>query len=340
MSKTPVWFDADMGADDVLAILMALGSCQFKPLGLSTVFGNVSGDKALNNAAELLTAFGRDDIPLFKGADKPLVGSCPFGDDAYGDDGFGGIRLTNKESIVKIDSKPAHLGLINAVLSQNEKVTVFGTGPVTNLAKAIDFLENNPQMLAEFKDKIKLVLMSGALGPGPFPNPPGRIGNITLHAEFNAHMDPYALSKVLGAKFDTHIVTMDATQHTSLTKARQDLMRQEIGDELSKKLISMIRIVEELDTTKFGSNGPFIHDPQVVSYALNPEDFEARNRNVSIQIDPPEGFDPTSRHGRYDRMLSMNVNPPKLVTGIYASPDKIFAGIVSGIKNMAPEYQP
>ena len=54
--------------------------------------------------------------------------------------------------------------------------------------------------------------MGGALNPGPFPNPAGRRGNITLHAEFNAIQDSFALERILKSGMPITFVTMDATQ--------------------------------------------------------------------------------------------------------------------------------
>ena len=54
MSKIPVFFDCDPGADDILALLLACNMPQLDVVGISTLCGNVEGDKTFINAKKLL----------------------------------------------------------------------------------------------------------------------------------------------------------------------------------------------------------------------------------------------------------------------------------------------
>ena len=60
--------------DDAIAILLALASPQADVLGLTTVGGNVGRARATRNALALLQAAGRADVPVARGAARPLTG--------------------------------------------------------------------------------------------------------------------------------------------------------------------------------------------------------------------------------------------------------------------------
>ncbi|MEL6718001.1 MAG: nucleoside hydrolase, partial [Bacteroidota bacterium] len=84
--------DTDPGVDDAMAIEFTLNSPELELLGLTTIFGNVDVELATVNALRLLDLAGRSDIPVAKGASKPLVddflGGAQF---VHGDDGQGNV---------------------------------------------------------------------------------------------------------------------------------------------------------------------------------------------------------------------------------------------------------
>ncbi len=330
-----------MGSDDRLAILMALGSGQFRPLGLSTVYGNVSVQTATANACELFTAFGLTEIPVYAGAHEPLNGILPIGDNAYGADGAGGVKLIGADQ-VRISPTPApngaHKELLNAVLSQSGQVTVFATGPLTNIARIVQALASDPASFDAFRKKTKFIIMGGSQKPGPFPNPAHRTGNITEYAEFNMHMDPLAAQVVFDSGLECHLVAMDATQHLDFSPARQSLLKDRIAGVLGGKLVDMIRIVEPLDMEKYGTQGSFMHDPQVVVYAMKPEIYKTIACDIFIEADnPPEGWDPQSRYGKMTILPKEN-GRVTFTSGITASADEVFALILNNIQKMAQYY--
>ena len=64
--------DTDPGIDDALAILLALKSGRFRVHTMTTVAGNSPIEDTTANAEFLLALAGRDHIPLYSGARKPL----------------------------------------------------------------------------------------------------------------------------------------------------------------------------------------------------------------------------------------------------------------------------
>ena len=55
--------DTDPGADDVLALIMALNSSELEILALTTVEGNARLEHTTANALRLLDYMGRGEIP-------------------------------------------------------------------------------------------------------------------------------------------------------------------------------------------------------------------------------------------------------------------------------------
>ena len=68
-----VIFDTDPGVDDAMALFFLLRSPELQLDAVTTVFGNVDTDQATRNALILLDVAGRPDVPVARGADRPLL---------------------------------------------------------------------------------------------------------------------------------------------------------------------------------------------------------------------------------------------------------------------------
>jgi inosine-uridine nucleoside N-ribohydrolase len=73
MKRLPVILDVDLGVDDACAVLLALRSPQLEVLGITTVFGNRQIERTNRNTLAFLEYIGRSDVPVAKGASKPLI---------------------------------------------------------------------------------------------------------------------------------------------------------------------------------------------------------------------------------------------------------------------------
>jgi purine nucleosidase len=67
-----ILLDCDPGIDDALAILLAVNSKEIKIVGISCTHGNNSVEQTTLNTLRLLDYLNLD-IPVAKGAEKPLV---------------------------------------------------------------------------------------------------------------------------------------------------------------------------------------------------------------------------------------------------------------------------
>jgi len=73
MTPTPIILDCDPGHDDAIALLLAIASPEVELIGVTTVAGNQTIDKTTNNALRILELAGRSDIPVYRGANRPVI---------------------------------------------------------------------------------------------------------------------------------------------------------------------------------------------------------------------------------------------------------------------------
>lgn len=102
MDKRKIIIDTDPGIDDALAIAIALFSEKLDVKLITTVAGNVSLEKVTNNALKLLTFFKKD-IPVAKGAEKPLIEELVDASGVHGASGMEGFEFPEpkKRTIIK-----------------------------------------------------------------------------------------------------------------------------------------------------------------------------------------------------------------------------------------------
>ena len=321
----PVIFDGDMGGDDAWAIMMLLAHPdKFRVLGISSVFGNVDLDKSTKNACDLLAFTGYPYIRVYPGSRSPLSGANMLGDNAYGEDGLGGVDLG--ASGVSFQRKHAVEWMGSALERSKGKVTLFVTGPMTNIARV---LRDAPHVAGKIE---RIVAMGGGVAPGPNPDVPGRAGNITEHAEFNFFQDPYAVNVVAESGVRVDLVTMDANHNLDFTASRREKILSIHPDSFGQKVARMLDVVAELDMDKFGLRGPAVHDPNVIVYALHPGLYTGKRGAISVEhgTDAPDVPFHQQRHGKlhFKEDKKGNVN---LITGI-KDPDRVFSLMLASMK--------
>lgn len=92
--KIDLIIDTDPGADDVVALLFAMASPEELNIrALTTVAGNVRLDKTSRNARLAREWAGRDDIPVYAGAPKPLLRTPIYAENIHGKEGISGVTV-------------------------------------------------------------------------------------------------------------------------------------------------------------------------------------------------------------------------------------------------------
>jgi len=96
VKKIPIIIDTDPVVDDTTAIFMCLASKQLDIKGITTVGGNVELQYTSTNAKNIVYLAGRSDIPVLRGAEKPLKRVLETASHIHGIKGMGSLEL--KES--------------------------------------------------------------------------------------------------------------------------------------------------------------------------------------------------------------------------------------------------
>ena len=184
-----------------MAILLAFKSPELEVVGLTTVFGNTNIDATTRNALNLLDLAGRADIPVAKGAGRPMVAAHKgYGEFVHGSDGMGDIGWkTVHNPAQKVDPRPAAQFIVDTVMANPGQITLVPLGPLTNIALA---LQMEPRIAQSAR---RVVLMGGTVV---------KPGNVSPTAEANVANDPHASALVFGAGWDLTMIGLDVTEAT------------------------------------------------------------------------------------------------------------------------------
>lgn len=270
--KRDLIIDTDPGADDVVALLLALASPEeLNVLAITTVAGNVRLDKTSRNARLAREWAGREEVPVYAGAPKPLVRSPIYAENIHGQEGLPGVAV--HEPAKGLAEGNAVDYLISTLRKASpHSITVAMLGPQTNLALA---LIQAPDITQGIKE---VVVMGGAHFNG---------GNITPVAEFNLFADPHAAQVVLASGVKLTYVPLDVTHKILTSEAR--LKQIEALDNQAGKLVGgILNEYVKADMVHYGLPGGPVHDASVIAWLLKPELFTGRE--VNLVIDSREGI--------------------------------------------------
>ncbi|XP_071452151.1 uncharacterized protein [Hetaerina americana] len=181
--------DVDVGNDDAWAIVMAASEHASSELGaeviaLTCVNGNTEVDNVVVNVLKLLKTMGRLDIPVYRGASRPLLHQ-PENDYYYGKDGFGDVVYDDPPKVEDYLKKEHAVNALIRMATENPgEITLVALGPLTNVALAV-------RMDPTFLNKLKRLVVLGGSVRG--------IGNIFPGVEFNFYYDPHAAQIVFNS---------------------------------------------------------------------------------------------------------------------------------------------
>lgn len=196
--KIPVLIDCDPGVDDILALMLAYQSEKLDVRAVTVVAGNVELDRTLPNALKVTSLLGWD-VPVAKGAEKPLCCELITAAEVHGKDGMLGVTIpdTDKQPV----AEPAWDVIWNEAVKSNGELTIIAVGPFTNVALA---LIKHPELPKYVK---RIVIMGGAIFGG----------NTTPAAEFNVLVDPEAAEIMLHSGIPVYLCPLDVTHKAYIT---------------------------------------------------------------------------------------------------------------------------
>ncbi|MEE1866871.1 MULTISPECIES: nucleoside hydrolase [Pseudomonas] len=264
--------DTDPGADDVVALLLAMASPEELNIhAITTVAGNVRLEKTSRNARLAREWGGREDIAIYAGATRPLLRTPIYAADIHGEEGLPGVAVHEPTQGLATGSAIEYLvqTLSNA---EPHSMTVAMLGPQTNLALA---LIQAPEIVQGIKE---VIVMGGAHFNG---------GNITPVAEFNLFADPEAAEVVLSSGVKLTYLPLDVTHRVLTSDARLKQLAA-VDNQAGKRVVGILDAYVRADMQRYGVEGGPVHDASVIAYLIKPALFSGRR--IYMQVDSREGM--------------------------------------------------
>jgi inosine-uridine nucleoside N-ribohydrolase len=268
-TAAPIILDVDTGTDDALALAYAVASPEIDLVAVTTVAGNVDVGRATANSLAVLDWLGASDVPVFRGASRPLVRPHRDASHYHGESGLGSASLPRSNREVRPEKGPA--AIIRMARERPGELTLVAVGPLTNLAIALNVEPRLPELLPS------VVIMGGA-----FHVP----GNVTPAAEFNIYVDPEAAGQVFAAPFSRLVaVGLDVTERVRLTRDDWKAANEQTSLPPAAALLTE---VGRFAFSHLGHDEFALHDPLATAVAVAPELI--RSETAAVVVDT-EGDD-------------------------------------------------
>lgn len=268
VNRQALIIDCDPGVDDAVGLMLAFGAAELELLAITAVGGNVPVEKTARNARMLRQIAGREDVPVFMGADRPLRREPAGAGEFHGAEGLGDLAPFEPDApCAEGHAADALVGLVMARPAGSTALAVMG--PMTNLALA---LRREPALAGRLGP---VAVMGGARSEG---------GNITASAEFNIWADPEAAAEVLASGCDVTLFGLDATHQVRATEARIAAL-EAIGTAKADVAASMMRFSQRIEREIVGWDAPPVHDPCPAAWLLRPELFELAPCRIEVETE-------------------------------------------------------
>ena len=258
--------DTDAGIDDAIALLMALAAPNCEIAAITTVSGNVSVDQVTRNVSVILDAAKASRIPVFVGADRPILGPAMHAEYFHGEDGLGDAGFTSSPR--QPENEHAVTALVRLAREHPGVYTLVAMGPLTNVALALALEPQLPQLLCTS------IIMGGAVRAR---------GNTTAVAEFNTYADPEAAAMVFERGLHPTVLPWETTVETPVPWDTWQRLIQAgpIGRSFVEPMMSHAtrRSRDERKTP-----GILLPDPLAMAVALDPTCGRTYNGHVAVEI--------------------------------------------------------
>ncbi|UQZ83483.1 Pyrimidine-specific ribonucleoside hydrolase RihA [Paenibacillus konkukensis] len=259
--------DVDTGIDDALAIAYAAASPEIEFLGVTTTYGMAPVDCSVRNTLLVLEHL-KCDVPVFRGAEAPLVRTRQYSGTFHGTDGLGNTAVREPERAA------ADMHAVDFIIAQarehGRELTLVTTAPLTNLALAI---RKAPDIVGRIG---RVVTMGGAVATP---------GNASKFAEANIIIDPHAADLVFASELPITLVGLDVTRKTLLRQEEVERWR-----EMNTPCSLLFAEFTEFYMQAYRKYHPYLkgcalHDPLAVGVAVHPELVHTIPMHIKVDLE-------------------------------------------------------
>jgi purine nucleosidase len=242
--------DTDTASDDAVALIMALRAPDVDVRAITIVAGNVPAAQAARNALYTAELCGSD-VPVYPGAEHPLLREYMHAEWFHGKDGLGDHNYPAPRRA----PEPTHaVEAIVETIRANPGITLVTLGPLTNVALA---LARAPEIAANVS---RAVVMGGA---------PCCEGNVTPAAEYNVWVDPEAARVVARSGLPIELVGWHLCRGAAALNPADIEHVRSMGTPLAHFAIECNSTAMAAYWVQTGETGISLPDPVAMSIALD-----------------------------------------------------------------------
>jgi inosine-uridine nucleoside N-ribohydrolase len=260
-----VILDVDPGIDDAVAICLALADPSLDVLAITAVGGNVQPEQATRNVHTIIEQLDPPRWPRLGAASSERMLRV----DArhlFGTDGFCGAHFPVAELH---HQRPSVKVISDEVRGAPGEVTIIATGPLSNIAAALQQQPDLAEMIAH------LVILGGTVG-GP--------GNVTPTAEFNVYCDAEAARDVFRSPVMKTLIPIDVTTRVLFGFDMLERLPGE-GTRTGRFLRSILPGAFRSYRQQLGIEGIHLHDAIAVVAAMHPELFTVEQFHGDVETE-------------------------------------------------------
>src|ERR1700675_285914 len=242
--------DTDTASDDAVALIMALRAPDVRVVAITPVAGNVPVLQSTRNALYTVELCGAN-VPVYTGADKPLLRTYQNATWFHGRDGLGEHNYpAPRQSAANGHAVDAIIEAVEA----NPGIVIVTLAPLTNLALA---LAKKPEIAAKVG---RCVIMGGA---------PCCEGNVTPAAEYNIWVDPEAARIVMRSGLPVELVGWHLSRGNAVVLDTEIAHIESFHTKLAHFAIECNSHARAAYKTQTGEDGISLPDPVAMSIALD-----------------------------------------------------------------------
>ena len=257
-NRIPIIMDVDEGGDDMIAYVVANNSKKYDILGITTVCANYYVEDVGKIWLRFLEYMNYDN-KVYLGENHPLVRQT----EQFTFSHNYGFELPNTTKT--LETKNGVDFLYDTIKNSKKKITLFGLGPLTNIAKII-------QRDSSIIDNIEeIIIMGGAKKEGNIKESP--------KAEYNIYMDAEAAEIVFNCGLTIKTFGLETKMDFN------DTFYQKLLDMNTRSSIFTYYAVKGTFITWNDNN---VYDPMTILYHLDNSVFELNDYYVEVNTTNPD----------------------------------------------------
>lgn len=285
--KTKLIIDTDPGVDDIAALMLALFDEKLDIKLMATNYGNRPIDITTRNLLHFLEKYNLD-IPVCRGAEKPLARERLDAAHIHGSEGMG-TYIPSEPKTLKCLEDSAPDNMMRVIKENPHEITLVLLGPQTNAAL---LLQKYPEAATLLK---QIIFMGGS---------PYGYKKTKPHISFNISSDPEACDIVL--KSGVPIVMVPSELGRRMTHLTYDQVM-----EISKLNDSgkfMLEMYKEYWEPGFEDQRVATNDTCAFLYLIEPKIFKTKRGDIHVDTTETPGKTTVdfSRHGKSVILLDAN----------------------------------